>query len=108
MCCHLQLPGDDTKHEHLVLLLRYRRLSLLNLNYFDAGLVAGAAAFSSLAGVLFAGFASFFASTLAGADATAAAGLTSVFAGSAAKADTANADAIKVANSFMIFPLRLV
>ena len=109
----LQLPGDDTKHEHLVRLLRYRRLSLLNLNYFDAGLVAGAAAFSSLAGVLFAGFASFLISStfltsaLAGALA-AGAGVAGALAGSAAKADTANTDAIKVANSFMIFPLRLV
>jgi uncharacterized membrane protein len=77
------------------------------LNYLDAGLVAGTAAFSSLAGVLFAGFASFLTSTLAGALA-AGAGVAGALAGSAAKADTAN-DAIKATiNLFMLFPLRLI
>jgi hypothetical protein len=42
----------------------HRRPSHLTQNYFDAGLVAGTAAFSSLAGVLFAGFATFLASAL--------------------------------------------
>jgi len=44
------------------------------------------------------------ASTLAGADVAGAGAL----AGSAAKADTANAVAITIAIDFMIFPLRLI
>jgi hypothetical protein len=77
-------------------------------DYFEAGLVAGAAAFSSLAGTLFAGLAaSFLTSALAGADA-AGAGVAGAFAGSAAKADTANAVAKIAINLFMIFPLRLI
>ena len=79
-----------------------RRLS--HLHYLDAGLVAGPAAFSSLAGVLFAGFASFLASALAGAEA----GVAGALAGSAAKADTANAVAKIAISLFMIFPLRLI
>ena len=68
------------------------------LYYFDAGLVAGTAAFSSLAGTLFAGFASFLTSSVfltsvlagAGAVTAGAAGLTSTLAGSAAKTDAAD------------------
>jgi len=76
-------------------------------DYFEAGLVAGAAAFSSLAGVLFAGFTSFLTSAFAGALATGA-GVAGAFAGSAAKADTANAVAKIAISLFMIFPLRLI
>jgi hypothetical protein len=62
-----------------------------------------------LAGTLFAGFASFLTSALCGAGVavTAGAGLTSVLAGSAAKADTANtvariAIAFFILSSFMV------
>ena len=91
-----------------------RRPIRLNLNYLDAGLVAGAAAFSSLAGVLLTGALPLSPPITAGltsdfAGAATTAGFTSSFlAGSAAKAVTAKADAIKVAISFMICPLRLV
>ena len=86
--------------------LHIRRL--IPLNYLYAGLVAGTAAFSSLAGVLLVGFfSSFLTSALAGALA-AGAGVAGALAGSAAKADTAN-DAIKATiNLFMLFPLRLI
>jgi len=93
--------------------LHHCRPNHLNQNYFDAGLVAGTAAFSSLAGTLFAGFASFLASStfLASAFAgalAAGAGVAGALAGSAAKADTA-IDAIKATISlFMLFPLRLI
>jgi hypothetical protein len=87
--------------------LHHRLPNHLNQNYFEAGLVAGTAAFSSLAGTLFAGFASFLASAFAGALA-AGADVAGALAGSAAKADTAN-DAIKATiNLFMLFPLRLI
>ena len=75
---------------------RIRRPGHLPLTaYFDAGLVAGAAAFSSLAGVLFAGFAAFLTSSTFLTSALAGA------AGSAAKADTA-IDAIKATISLFI------
>ena len=64
--------------------------------YFDAGLVAGAAAFSSLAGVLFAGFAAFLTSSTFLTSA-----LAGSLAGSAAKAVTA-IDAIKATISLFI------
>ena len=97
--------------------LQSRRPNHLNQNYFDAGLAAGAAAFSSLAGVLFAGFASFLTSAtfltsaLAGAAGVVAAGAgvaaAGALAGSAAKADTANtvariAIAFFILSSFMV------
>jgi hypothetical protein len=84
-----------------------RRPNHLTLDYLAAGLAAGAAAFSSLAGTLFAGFAAFLTSSafltsaLAGALA-AGAGAAGALAGSAAKAVTANADAIKAAISLFI------
>ena len=80
-----------------------QRPDLLTLTYFAAGLVAGAAAFSSLAGVLFAGLAaSFLTSALAGTGALAAgAGAAGALAGSAAKADTANTVA-RIAIAFFI------
>ena len=89
--------------------LRYRHRNHLTLTvYFDAGLVAGTAAFSSLAGALFAGFFSSFLTT-AGAGALAAGvGATGAFGASAAKADTANAVAKIAISLFMIFPLRLI
>jgi len=75
--------------------------------YLDAGLAAGAAAFSSLAGVLFAGFASFLTSSTFLTSAFA--GAAGAFAGSAAIATDANATAaINVAIVFILFPLRLV
>jgi hypothetical protein len=76
--------------------------------YLDAGLAAGAAAFSSLAGVLFAGFASFLTSSTFLTSAFAgAAGAAGAFAGSAAIATDANATAaINVAIDFILkFPL---
>jgi hypothetical protein len=74
---------------------RIRRPNHLNQNYFDAGLAAGAAAFSSLAGVLFAGCAAFLtsASFLTSALAGAEAGVAGALAGSAANAVNANANA---------------
>jgi hypothetical protein len=67
-------------------------LNHLTLDYFVAGLVAGTAAFSSLAGVLFAGLAvSFLASALTGA------------AGAVcAKADTANMVATSAITDFIL------
>lgn len=86
---------------------RTRRPDHLTLNYLDAGLVAGAAAFSSLAGTLFAGAASFL-TTAAFAASALATSAALVAAGSAAKADTANADAIKVAISlFILFSFKV-
>ena len=75
--------------------------------YLDAGLAAGAAAFSSLAGTLFAGFfSSFLISVLAGAvTAGLASALPGVPDGAWAKADTANNDAITSAIDFILFPL---
>jgi hypothetical protein len=92
--------------------LHHRLPNHLNQNYLDAGLVAGTAAFSSLAGTLFAGVAafltsaSFLTSALAGALA-AGAGVAGALAGSAAKADTANtvariAIAFFILSSFMV------
>ena len=79
-----------------------RRPNHLNQNYFDAGLAAGAAAFSSLAGVLFAGFFSSFLTTGAGVVAAGAvAAGAGALAGSAAKADTANTVA-RIAIAFFI------
>jgi len=103
-----QAPGGDMRHESL---FHYRNRRPNHLNYYlDAGLAAGAAAFSSLAGTLFAGTsaflcvlltsASFFTSAFAGADAGA-------LDGSAAKADTAT-DATRAAISlFMIFSFKV-
>jgi hypothetical protein len=99
----LLVRGDDSRGDNQDLLTRNYRRSLLTGDYLLAGFAAGAVvavAFSSLAG-LFAGLTSaFLASTLAGAVAGAAGAL----AGSAANAVTANADAIKVAISFMVSP----
>jgi hypothetical protein len=95
------------QHRNQFLLRRHRPDHLPLTVYFEAGLVAGTAAFSSLAGVLFAGFATFLASALcgaAGAVTAGVAGLTSTLAGSAANAVTANKLAITVAINFMIFP----
>jgi hypothetical protein len=84
-----------------------RRLSLLTLNYLDAGLVAGPAAFSSLAGVLFAGFASFLTSALATGAEAAGAGVAGALAGSAAKADTANAAITARISLFILFSFKV-
>ena len=93
--------------------LQNRLPNHLNQNYFDAGLAAGAAAFSSLTGVLFAGFFSSFltaGTVVAGAVVAAgavtagagAAGLASSFlAGACANADTANTVA-RIAIAFFI------
>jgi len=88
-------------------LCHIRHPAHLDQNYFDAGLAAGAAAFSSLAGVLFAGFfSSFLTSVLAGVAAGAVTtGVAGALAGSAAKADTANNDTITSAIDFILFPL---
>jgi hypothetical protein len=73
--------------------------------YLDAGLAAGAAAFSSLAGVLFAGAAAFL--TSASFLTSAFAGAAGALAGSAAKADTA-IDAIKATISlFILFSFKV-
>jgi len=81
--------------------LHYRHRTHLTLTYFEAGLVAGTAAFSSLAGVLLTGFASFLTSALAGAEA----GVAGALAGSAANAVNANADTIVAMIAFIIkFP----
>jgi anti-sigma factor RsiW len=88
------MSDDDRQHENRSLHC-CRRPNHPHYYLLAAGLAAGAAAFSSLAGVLFAGFFSSFLTTAgagveaAGADVAATAG---VLAGSAAKAVTANAD----------------
>lgn len=100
----LLVRGDDSRGDNQDLLTRSYRRSLLTGDYLLAGFaagVAGAVAFSSLAGLLVGLTSAFLASTLAGADAGAAGAL----AGSAANAVTANADAIKVAISFMCISL---
>jgi hypothetical protein len=102
---------DDRQHAHQSH-LHYRRHSHLPLTtYFDAGLAAGAAAFSSLTGVLFAGFFSSFLTAGAGAAgaltvAAGAAGLVSSFlAGACANADTANTVArIAIVDFILKFP----
>ena len=78
-----------------------RRPTHLTLNYFAAGLAAGAAAFLSLAGVLFAGFTSFLTSALAGVLATGA-GVAGTLAGSAANAVSANADTMVAIIAFIL------
>jgi hypothetical protein len=88
------MSDDDRQHENRSLHC-CRRPNHPHYYLLAAGLAAGAAAFSSLAGVLFAGFFSSFLTTAgagveaAGADVAATAG---ALAGSAAKAVTANAD----------------
>ena len=103
-----QVPDDDIQHSNQ-LRCHIRRPDLLTLIYFEAGLVAGAAAFSSLAGVLFAGF---FASAFAGAaGATTGLGVVLTATGSplplsCANAVTANSAAtIAIADFILKFPL---
>ena len=109
---------DDMQRASLVLHTHHRCYRLL-LNYLAAGLAvlvagAGTAAFSSLAGVLFAGFFSSFLTTAgalaagAGVAATGAGAGAAAFGASAAKADianTANRDAI---TDFILSFLRLI
>jgi len=93
------MSDDDRQHENRSLHC-CRRPNHPHYYLLAAGLVAGAAAFSSLAGVLLTGFFSSFLTTAGagveatGADvaATAGAGVAGALAGSAAKTVTANAD----------------
>jgi hypothetical protein len=99
----LLVQGDDSHGDNQDLLSRSCRRFLLTGDYLLAGFaaeVAVAVAFSSLTGLLVGLTSAFLASTLAGT-----AGVAGALAGSAANAVTANADAIKVAISFMCISL---
>ena len=92
------------QHENQYLHRTRRPNHLLLMYYFDAGLVAGTAAFSSLAGVLFAGFLTSFLTAGATAGALAAGAGAGALAGSAANAVNANAETIVAIIAFIIFP----
>ena len=99
--------ADDRQHENLFhrTCRTCRRPDHLHY-YLLAGLAAGAAAFSSLTGVLLEGVAGFAVGTVAVTAGLASAFFSSFLAGSAAKAETANAVAIRVAiNCFMVISL---
>jgi len=71
--------------------------------YFEAGLAAGAAAFSSLTGVLFAGFAASFLATAVFVASALATSVALLAAGSAAKTDVDSATAKIAISLFILF-----